>query len=149
MRNMRILLGTTLVAFLVAAASQALELKLPPKDPKSTRLFTFLSSEFGAYSSGWVRIEAKDVDVAYDLAAQTVIRQENFKELGIDPANGFEDEQVVLELGKTTLKMQFAWLELTGPVFTVHETRVGSMPAVRGDLVAVAVNGKIAATGKF
>jgi hypothetical protein len=129
-----------------AAAAQDLEQKVFAP-PKPVRLYATLAPEFGADAKGWARMESKGD--GYYFASQITVRIKDYKFFGIDPNDGFDDEEVIMTLKGTTVKMGFAYLELTGPVFTVQEYGNGPVPVGHGDVAAVFVNGVPAATGKF
>jgi hypothetical protein len=128
-----------------AAAAQDLEQKMAPTKP--VRLYATLAPELGADAKGWARIESKGD--GYYFAARISVRIKDYKFFGIDPDDGFADEEVVVILKGAEVRMSFAYLELTGPVFAVEEYGVGPVPVGHGDVASTFVNGVLAATGKF
>jgi hypothetical protein len=139
------------IAFASAAGfAQDLELKkMPPSQPKVMRLMCTLAPEFGMDAKGWMRMEAKQFGGEYYVTAQLTVYTKDFKQLNIDANNGFGDEAVIVKVKDQEYKLVLAYVELTGPVFTAYEVGFGPLPANRGDVVTVAVNGVLAATGKF
>ena len=141
--------GAVIVLASAVGFAQDLQLKMPPHYPKAMRLVCTLASEFGSDSKGWMRIEAKEFGGEYYVAAQLTVYNKDFKKYGIDASNGFADEAIVVAVRDKEYKMGLGFVELTGPVFIAHEIGFGPLPADRGDVVTVTVNGVLAATGKF
>jgi hypothetical protein len=154
MNTKRTLMGVAAACLLVGGVAlqiQAMPLDKMPDNgyPKPIHLEARLASAFAGQAYGLVVYDAKEMGGYYVLDAKLTIPMRDFKVLEIDPQDGFDDESVTLTIGKdVVLKMMFAHVEPTGVTFIANQVGTGLL-LQKGDIVAVDVNAKAAATGRF
>ncbi len=134
-------------AVLSTAAARTLD-KMPSLDPKPVYMEALLSPVLGDAVYGRATYQTKAMGDHYTFYTELLVPTALFKEYGIDPADGFDNETVTVLVGKTGFKMTFTANEPEGALFTVTEFGTGWI-LNPGDEVRVDVNEKEAANGKF
>jgi len=148
------LLAASAALLVVGAMSWADDLSQmphPTKPPRVVHLEAVLAPALAARANGHAVYDGYMSGGPYSLSAELVVPSRDFKEFGIDPSNGFDDEKVLLTVHKKgiDLVLTFSHTEMDGVVFQGAVKDVSPEAVLKGDALQVSVNGNDAAQGKF
>jgi hypothetical protein len=150
MRFTRVLSIVMAGLFLAAvAAADNFEVRSKNPGPGLFVLRASLASLTGSNAMGWAKYEGSKSGT-YTFTAQLAIPTIDFKEFGIDPSNGFEDESIEIAIAKKmSLSLTYSHMDASRVIFVGSTSGETKLPADYGDVVEALVNGVYAAGGKF